>query len=92
MKIRVLHAYYGCETGCCGHIIEIDGEEEHSTFTFDHFDKPENRTVLDQIVESVYGIETVLDKGLKEFILKSVPKECHESIDWCSIEVTGECG
>jgi len=91
MKIRVLHAYYGCDTGCCGHIIEIDGEEDSRSFTFDHFEKSEQVTVLDQIVTAVYGVETVLDPELRAFILKSVPDECHESIDWSSVEVVGDC-
>jgi len=68
VKIRVLHAYYGCDTGCCGHILEIDDEEEYSTFEFGHPDSVEK---------------------LREYILKHVPKECHESIDWESIELDG---
>jgi len=35
-RVRVYHAEYGCATGCCGHVIEINGAPE---FKFDH---PEN--------------------------------------------------
>lgn len=34
MRIVVLHRGYGCESGCCGHSIEIDGREE--LFDFCH--------------------------------------------------------
>lgn len=47
MKIRVLHAYYGCDTGCCGHIIEIDDEEIGGSFEFGH---PESKEELRQFI------------------------------------------
>jgi hypothetical protein len=31
-----MHRMYGCETGCCGHAIEIDGEELAGSFDFEH--------------------------------------------------------
>lgn len=34
-RITVLHSYYGCDTGCCGHIIEVDGQQ-HGEFKFTH--------------------------------------------------------
>ena len=34
MKVRVYHDYYGCDTGCCGHTVEIDDGE--GKFEFDH--------------------------------------------------------
>lgn len=34
-KIKVYHSYYGCDTGCCGHIVEIDGKREGG-FNFGH--------------------------------------------------------
>lgn len=36
MKIIVCHAYYGCDTGCCGHILKVDGEQISNSFTFSH--------------------------------------------------------
>lgn len=66
MRIKVLHAYYGCETGCCGHVVEIDGDEIDGSFEFGHPDDVEE---------------------LRSYILNHVPKECHDSIDWDSIEV-----
>ena len=40
MKIIVYHSYYGCDTGCCGHIAEITepvGEEQYPFGTFNFF-------------------------------------------------------
>ena len=36
--ITVYHSYYGCDTGCCGHRIELfkDGESQGEHFVFDH--------------------------------------------------------
>jgi hypothetical protein len=34
MKILVLHQGYGCDSGCCGHIIEVDGKRHD--FYFEH--------------------------------------------------------
>jgi hypothetical protein len=73
VKIRVLHRYYGCETGCCGHVLEIDGEEVEGSFDFWHPDE--------------YGFS----EDIQDFILARVPKECHDNIDWDSIEIVGGC-
>ena len=34
-RIRVFHSYYGCDTGCCGHVIVVDGREVGG-FEFGH--------------------------------------------------------
>ena len=33
-RVVVFHGYYGCETGCCGHYLEVDDKE--IKFEFDH--------------------------------------------------------
>lgn len=35
LRVRVYHSMYGCDTGCCGHVVEVDGREE---FDFAHPD------------------------------------------------------
>lgn len=39
--VRVVHAGYGCDTGCCGHYWIIDGPDGHEIlegkFDFSHF-------------------------------------------------------
>lgn len=34
-RVIVSHAGYGCDTGCCGHVIEVDGVQV-GDFHFDH--------------------------------------------------------
>lgn len=41
MKIRVLHSYYGCESGCCGHVVELNDEELRGSFDFMHCEDKE---------------------------------------------------
>lgn len=39
MKVIVYHSYYGCDTGCCGHTVELindDGSIIDSEFQFGH--------------------------------------------------------
>lgn len=52
--IRVYHSFYGCETGCCGHTVEIDGEKE---FEFRHkYDETESDLdFAKRLAESVFG-------------------------------------
>ena len=73
MKIRVLHAYYGCDTGCCGHILEIDDEEYYASFQFGHADKSER-------------IDDEFKKWVCKWVRHYVPKACLDSIDWDSVE------
>ena len=75
--VRVYHAYYGCETGCCGHRVELtlpDGSTR-SRFEFEHpWDyAPENFKVWAR-------------KQAGETIRERWP-ECIESIDWASMVV-----
>lgn len=39
LRVIVYHAGYGCETGCCGHVIALmrpDGTEADHSFVFIH--------------------------------------------------------
>jgi hypothetical protein len=36
MNIRVYHTSYGCDTGCCGHCVELDGDQIRERFEFTH--------------------------------------------------------
>lgn len=41
MRVRVYHGYYGCESGCCGHWVQLgDDLSNQEVFDFDH---PETR-------------------------------------------------
>jgi hypothetical protein len=37
-QVIVYHSTYGCETGCCGHVVEVyeNYKETGHTFAFDH--------------------------------------------------------
>lgn len=58
-SILIMHSGYGCETGCCGHYIEIDGEEGH--FMFAHPSGQDRFEWAKQIVADELGEEHVAD-------------------------------
>ena len=59
MKIIVYHAMYGCETGCCGHVVSIDGNK--TGFYFDHPGRQDPRLFAEELVREVHGDEHVKD-------------------------------
>lgn len=71
MRIFLTHGDYGCESGCCGHWIEIEGERPKrlfSSFSFSHpylwrvDDKEEGvRKFIQDVVREELG-EEYLDK------------------------------
>lgn len=61
-KIIVFHAEYGCDTGCCGHVVRMIGGREK--FNFDHpysDDKTKYRAFAEDLVREVFGDEHVAD-------------------------------
>lgn len=37
MKLAIKHTYYGCDSGCCGHMVEVqDGDPRRFDFQFYH--------------------------------------------------------
>lgn len=60
MRIVVLHTRYGCDTGCCGHIVEVDGEQVGS-FTFSHPYGNETPDFVRELVTKECGEEHVKD-------------------------------
>ncbi len=62
-RVIVLHDGYGCESGCCGHVVEID-DKQIGQFDFSH---PKNRTpavirdYIEMIVTEQAGAEHVVD-------------------------------
>lgn len=54
MKVSVLHAYYGCDTGCCGHVVEIDDEQVGEFQLSEHPEPGQDRKAwAKELVESV---------------------------------------
>lgn len=73
--VRVYHEYYGCDTGCCGHRIEleIDGTTAISKFHFSHpYGEKDHKKWATELA--------------KEEIQRKHP-ECIETINWDTIEV-----
>lgn len=62
-KLIVAHTGYGCDTGCWGHVIEIDGKDVPGTFEF--FAAPDRgedkREWAEQFVREQMGEEHVKD-------------------------------
>lgn len=58
MKAVIYHDYYGCDTGCCGHVIELEEDEQNMPrrFSFDHpFYDEEFRKWAEQHLREEFG-------------------------------------
>jgi len=79
IKVRVYHAGYGCDTGCCGHIIELDmgNNDERQHFDFDH---PYFKEIPTDEDKKKYARE------LAENAIKENWPDCYDSIDWDSLD------
>lgn len=58
-KIIVVHRSYGCDTGCCGHVVEVDGEERQ--FEFSHPYGQPTPDFVRALVTEVCGEDHVAD-------------------------------
>jgi len=66
MKVIVYHSVYGCESGCCGHTVELqheDGKRQHQ-FKFSH----------------PYGEDTI--EYAKELVRETFGEEHTKDLDW----------
>lgn len=80
LRVIVTHRGYGCDTGCCGHAVEVNGEELNRSFDFEH---PYTRTPEEK------------EQAVKDFVRKMVTKTMGEEhckdIDWDNCIVMDEC-
>lgn len=58
MKVVVYHSFYGCDSGCCGHIVEF--EDESRSFRFSHPGE-DHRAYAEGLVREVLGDQHVAD-------------------------------
>lgn len=72
MKVRVYHAGYGCETGCCGHVVELGG---HTRFEFEH---PWDEKTAEDRMEWA--------RQLAEKTIRKHWPDCLPQIDWSTLE------
>jgi hypothetical protein len=56
----VYHQSYGCETGCCGHVVETDGETGYR-YVFDHPYGGDPLEFAQELVRQEFGPEHVAD-------------------------------
>jgi len=64
LRVVVFHGSYGCDTGCCGHYIEVDEDSSLGGFYWDHpkSDKlPEALEFAQELVRKELGEEHVAD-------------------------------
>ena len=73
MTVRVYHSGYGCDTGCCGHIVELNGERQYD-FDFGH---PDSNSDEDR---KKYA------RAFAEEVIKKEHPECLPSIDWATLD------
>lgn len=60
MKVVVYHEGYGCETGCCGHVVKL--EDGRNEFCFDHGkDGEEPIALAKRLVAETFGEEHCKD-------------------------------
>jgi hypothetical protein len=58
-KVVVYHSEYGCDTGCCGHVVIMDDEDKALTFSHPFGDDPLG--FARDLVRSELGEEHVAD-------------------------------
>lgn len=57
-KVIVFHEGYGCDTGCCGHRIEM-GDQTDFEFVHPHGEEP--HAYAERLVTEIFGAEHVKD-------------------------------
>lgn len=63
-RVIVYHGGYGCDSGCCGHWVQIDGDRER--FDFGHPATGEDfRTYAEELIAETFGPEHVKDLDWK---------------------------
>lgn len=65
-RVTVYHREYGCDTGCCGHIVDLGDQDE---FFFAHPDDDTEVSKIDfvrELVTEAYGEEHVKDIDWEE--------------------------
>lgn len=79
MRIIVYHDLHGCDTGCCGHVVELRDDDDDYKDGELHFDHPE---VGDDPIAFA-----------KRLLSKSFPKEHLADLDWdnCKIVTFEDC-
>lgn len=68
MKVIVYHRGYGCDTGCCGHSVQIDGKGDD--FHFAHPYGEDLRAFAEELVRTSLGEEHVKDLDWENCVIE----------------------
>ena len=68
-KVVVFHSGYGCETGCCGHIVTLD--DDCSKFEFTH-----------PYIENLAEPGNEIQLFVRELVAETFGEEHIKDIDW----------
>ena len=79
-RVVVFHASYGCDTGCCGHVVEMDDTEEF-VFAHPNFYGPDWERLEGK------GLEKVQREFVKDLVTKAFGVEHVADIDWDEVMV-----
>ena len=64
-RVIVYHGMYGCETGCCGHWVDLGDRKKLMFGHYGHYDGQEpaetSREYAERIIREMYGDEHVAD-------------------------------
>ena len=61
-RVVVYHRGHGCETGCCGHAIEVDEDgKTDERFEFEHPRDEDPRAFAERLVRAALGEDHVAD-------------------------------
>lgn len=60
-RVIVYHRGYGCATGCCGHAVQVDGNEGNEQFMFEHPYRQTAEEFIKRIVIEEMGAAHVAD-------------------------------
>lgn len=69
MKVIVYHRRFGCDTGCCGHVVRVqndDGMKAEERFTFAHPAWESAREFAEAAVKEEFGADHVADLAWEE--------------------------
>ena len=75
MKVTVYHSYFNCESGCCGHTVELredNGAFKKSKFKFTHPYGKDEKEFVKELVTTEFGADHVAD------------------VDWENVDVSDE--
>jgi hypothetical protein len=83
-KIKVYHSNYGCDTGCCGHRVEVTKKED------EEWDNSKEWFIWSHPYEDFSEEINLKSWAIKEArkILKKKFPECLDSIDWNTLDIS----